>query len=207
MRLAHSSTQVCAMRFSFESRRAFSKSLPDRSSHPVALVEVLAVGEPWAGWPCQVPSGLRTTALAIVIDEQIDSTPAGSCQTHVVLRYLAGEGHRMQIENGDCMYGTAVSEARGAEAVPGVGSLFVLCVRAPSAASILQAQTKQRPDRRCSVPNFQNPDRLVRMCPFFGNTVIPGSEKDSSPAAEGCVTGTNGRAGSEDNAPRGWGLA
>lgn len=113
LRLAHSSIQACAMRFSFDSKTALSEDLPDRSSQPVVLVEALAVGKPWAARPCHMSSGFRTRALAIVTVEHVDGTPADFGQTHVVLRYLAGEGHRMLIENGDCMYETAVSEARG----------------------------------------------------------------------------------------------
>jgi hypothetical protein len=57
--------------------------------------------------------------------------------------------------------------------------------------------------------DFHNPDRLIRVSPLplIGNASLPGCSKDSLPAAEGCVNGTNGRAGSGEQAPREWGLA
>jgi hypothetical protein len=79
---------------------AFSRSRLDRSSHPIVVVEFSGVERAWANGPGQVSSGLRTSTLAIVIVEWIDDTTGGSCQTHVVLDYLAGEGQRIRIEKG-----------------------------------------------------------------------------------------------------------
>ncbi len=58
------------------------------------------------------------------------------------------------------------------------------------------------------IKDFSQSRPLHQSAPLIGgNTASPGCRKDPLPAVEGCVTGTNGRAGSERQAPREWGLA
>ena len=106
-RLAHNSTQVCAMRLSLVSKMTFPESRLDHSSQPIVVSEFAYVGNPRSEGPSRVSNGFRTSALAIVIIEWIDDAPGGSCQTHVVQLCLAGEGQRIWIGRGDCLYGTA----------------------------------------------------------------------------------------------------
>jgi hypothetical protein len=103
LRLEQSSTQVCAMRLSLVVKMALSERCPDRSSHPITLVKRPAVEKPWTERPGQVSRKLTTSAVAIAMFEQIDGTPAGPCQTHVVLRCLAVVGQWLRVEKGNCM--------------------------------------------------------------------------------------------------------
>lgn len=59
-----------------------------------------------------------------------------------------------------------------------------------------------------SIKEFSQSRSLHQSVSLIGrNTASPGCRKDPLPAEEGCVTGANGRAGSERQAPREWGLA
>jgi hypothetical protein len=115
------------MRLSLVSKTALSERCPDRSSHPITLVKRPAVENPWTARPGQVSRKLTTSAVAIVMFERIDDTPAGSCQTHVVLRCLAVVGQWLRVQKGDCMYGTAASEARGEECSRGSYAVCLVC--------------------------------------------------------------------------------
>jgi hypothetical protein len=106
----------------------------------------------------------------------------------------------MRIGKSDCMYGTAVSVARVTES------------RGSQAVCLERERRRKRSEYGPSpgllqYQRFSKPrDRYIRVCPFSEATGSCCSRKDSSPTADGCVAGTNGRAGSGKTRAGGMGI-